>query len=191
MLLLYPGCSIKRSYGHRHLHSTMLLLYPRAYQMRTGDYLIYIPLCFYFIRQWFGHPRVRYPNLHSTMLLLYPPNLTVRYLRACQFTFHYASTLSKTNHPDALHLTDLHSTMLLLYPAPRAGKASARPIYIPLCFYFIRSKTAVGKSYSVNLHSTMLLLYRYSTRPKHSSYLHLHSTMLLLYPSLFFSKYNR
>ena len=77
------------------------------------------------------------------------------------FTFHYASTLSRkpSSHSRPLY-NDLHSTMLLLYrTAQGLLPASAARIYIPLCFYFIGSRSALPPGWSVNLHSTMLLLY--------------------------------
>ena len=78
----------------RNLHSTMLLLYPKAKPERRAIYriyiplcfyfipkrisvtrneiYIYIPLCFYFIRSTPGWVRALGSDLHSTMLLLYP-----------------------------------------------------------------------------------------------------------------------
>ena len=141
--------------------------------------MIYIPLCFYFIRS-------QYRSL----------------CRGYEFTFHYASTLSKeivmakvicnNLHSTMLLLylwrasvakmstAYLHSTMLLLYPYLRnvthvldlftfhyASTLSAVAdaygavvlIYIPLCFYFIpiQCNFRIGIKH---LHSTMLLLYR-------------------------------
>ena len=55
--------------------------------------LIYIPLCFYFIRKY---------------------NLCIR-IHLSQFTFHYASTLSKAAGGRNDRAVNLHSTMLLLY----------------------------------------------------------------------------
>ena len=55
--------------------------------------LIYIPLCFYFIRAWVDYSGKFETNLHSTMLLLYP-------------------TVTAVNVAEGY---DLHSTMLLLY----------------------------------------------------------------------------
>ena len=57
-------------------------------------------------------------HLHSTMLLLYPTAGHAVKVADRKFTFHYASTLSK----DALN-----------------GQVEGLDIYIPLCFYFIRT----------------------------------------------------
>ena len=116
-----------------NLHSIMLLLYLADFYINNisnwvfsfyfiewdgdgslGPYLIYIPLCFYFI----GSDAERWSHacdLHSIMLLLYLPrtdrwssteNIYIplcfyfiegRILHHCvggEFTFHYASTLS-------------------------------------------------------------------------------------------------
>ena len=98
-------------------------------------------------------------NLHSTMLLLYLRNFSQPFCLFRRFTFHYASTLSRWWRG---------CTVRLLL------------IYIPLCFYFI-GKGGTSMTGDMDLHSTMLLLYR-----RRGSYLcrhirHLHSTMLLLY----------
>ena len=137
MLLLYQKTNMRFRTAQIDLHSTMLLLY-RPFGKKDGyQFFIYIPLCFYFIS----------PSSWAIRLML-----TV-------FTFHYASTLSKTNMRFRTAQIDLHSTMLLLYR--RAGWSTAgtgpgftfhyastlsdwrnhclviRKIYIPLCFYFI------------------------------------------------------
>ena len=55
-------------------------------------------------------------------------------------------------------------------------------IYIPLCFYFIGASAVISEVDWINLHSTMLLLYRFN-QPNHIHvFINLHSTMLLLYP---------
>ena len=77
---------------------------------------IYIPLCFYFIFIRSDRLRSRF-HLHSTMLLLYPAPERKAVIPGYLFTFHYASTLSDI----------------------RAGnKPAGKDIYIPLCFYFIQ-----------------------------------------------------
>ena len=121
-------------------------------------------------------------NLHSTMLLLYRIQLS-RSALFSPFTFHYASTLS-----------------VEFAPIPdRPGY-----IYIPLCFYFILTRSQ-GSGPTIkftfhyastllirvsaaslamnNLHSTMLLLYREEDRGV-LFHMDLHSTMLLLYRCL-------
>ena len=77
--------------------------------------------------------------LHSTMLLLYQEFQRRTNNAINKFTFHYASTLSR----------------FFLSSEPTCS------IYIPLCFYFIKGQNT---TYSVipHLHSTMLLLYRYT-----------------------------
>ena len=80
-----------------HLHSTMLLLYPRWPEIMR---------------------RLRH-NLHSTMLLLYRNNLIFFRVIIPKFTFHYASTLSHWLFQCRFYCSNhLHSTMLLLYPLP-------------------------------------------------------------------------
>ena len=85
---------------------------------------------------------------------------------------------------------------------PPPHRTDRGAIYIPLCFYFIPASgcmfafqgiftfhyASTLSFFSViiickvlDLHSTMLLLYRYYLIPLYHHYLHLHSTMLLLY----------
>ena len=136
----------------------MLLLYPKIY---TSDHVgekIYIPLCFYFI-----------------LLTVLAEGLT-----GILFTFHYASTLSKTVRERQDESTDLHSTMLLLYHRQLWQTQS------PQVFTFHYASTLSGSSPAFlrsisNLHSTMLLLYLYSPDQLIDQYFNLHSTMLLLY----------
>ena len=92
-----------------NLHSTMLLLYRRGARL-----IIYIPLCFYFIRA----DRAACDDYHK-------------------FTFHYASTLSRSSFMHISQRHNLHSTMLLLYP----------------------ERSTAGTWRGSDLHSTMLLLY--------------------------------
>ena len=90
-----------------------------------------------------------------------------------QFTFHYASTLSKFVYRHTVDISNLHSTMLLLYRAEEQGQkygtthlhstmlllypitfADKRPviiIYIPLCFYFIE-RPEVGLKEKVSIY---------------------------------------
>ena len=73
------------------------------------------------------------------MLLLYQDSY---YCFGCgsQFTFHYASTLSRRRKKELRKSKyHLHSTMLLLYQGDRRLHGASVLIYIPLCFYFIRS----------------------------------------------------
>ena len=104
---------------HLHLHSTMLLLYPRR-------------LCIAYRNLY---------NLHSTMLLLYRFSVLSKSTAYISFTFHYASTLSKASGETLYKLSHLHSTMLLLYLNETPSPDTWPPIYIPLCFYFIKVST--------------------------------------------------
>ena len=157
MLLLYILGIICRCPLFIHLHSTMLLLYedhpvrdvqkiqiyiPLCFYFMCNFYvhiwifLIYIPLCFYFIKL-FPCTYIIAHYLHSTMLLLYPCRFPVLHHSISKFTFHYASTISAY-----LKSWDIGSWS----------------IYIPLCFYYIQVLHHICRSTS-NLHSTMLLLY--------------------------------
>ena len=137
----------------------MLLLYQMWAEVKKHSHLIYIPLCFYFIR---------------------------RALRAScsdseRFTFHYASTLSRMSGCMSPNHHNLHSTMLLLYPISRFASEAMNRIYIPLCFYFIELQS-IRFLHHIHLHSTMLLLYLTGAESRAKSICYLHSTMLLLYP---------
>ena len=127
---------------------------------RTDRGAIYIPLCFYFIHHRSAGCARRTPftfhyastlsrlpaaclpsreYLHSTMLLLY----LILAVTVSVPIFHLHSTMLLL-YPDTpkakpVGFTNLHSTMLLLYLADRPGGRPDRdPIYIPLCFYFIK-----------------------------------------------------
>ena len=121
---------------------------------------IYIPLCFYFIllrSAWQSLPGI---YLHSTMLLLYPIYGPVTNPQVNIFTFHYASTLSRS----------------------KALFKQTSCIYIPLCFYFITFGRVMRWHRIRHLHSTMLLLYPVLKLLRRWPQRYLHSTMLLLYP---------
>ena len=76
--------------------------------------LIYIPLCFYFIRN------IR--NLPGKTATIYIPLCFYFIISRIKYiVIHY----------------DLHSTMLLLYRESRIDYGCGARIYIPLCFYFI------------------------------------------------------
>ena len=179
---------VKSARLSRNLHSTMLLLYPSPPHWGAGTprkftfhyastlsicrtlrsllaFIIYIPLCFYFIRPTAGHGNGKEAHLHSTMLLLYRLKEQGCNGPVTEFTFHYASTLStdgliKAGSQIHLHSTmlllyraslrdqefqhfHLHSTMLLLYRGKGWNTKAAEPIYIPLCFYFIGSDLGI------------------------------------------------
>ena len=76
----------------------------------------------------------------------------------------------------------LHSIMLLLYRILWKETYLNICIYIPLCFYFIRSRTCMICCARINLHSIMLLLYPGEAMKSVVEESNLHSIMLLLYP---------
>ena len=116
MLLLYLLFGQAELNSSIYLHSTMLLLYrrPPLVDLRL-DVLIYIPLCFYFI--------IASHNFNSRSIL---------------FTFHYASTLSRTKSKldTTLVLFTFHYASTLSFPKDYIIDRDYN-IYIPLCFYFI------------------------------------------------------
>ena len=189
-----------------HLHSTMLLLYLFCFEIDNSIILIYIPLCFYYIG--LVHPVQHQENihlhstmlllyqwnrreswkpciyLHSTMLLLYHSSFLHRFVVSSSFTFHYASTISRLGENHYSGIIDLHSTMLLLYPFSGVGYSPMNPIYIPLCFYYIRypeeeKSTCIGIYIPLCFYYILVLL----SKPFALGW-NLHSTMLLLYPPL-------
>ena len=149
----------------RYLHSTMLLLYQFAYEVRNNMGEIYIPLCFYFIETQLISVGYKLIDLHSTMLLLYQI-WAVYSVCWCKFTFHYASTLSgigSVRYPfHDLFTFHYASTLSTKWEHTTDGSWN---IYIPLCFYFIR-KLNPKCGFVLHLHSTMLLLYRMSGSQK-------------------------
>ena len=141
-----------------NLHSIMLLLYRTCHLPHSwGSFIIYIPLCFYFIRIRFNIQRGR-----------------------SWFTFHYASTLSTAEqlmHGKSLHL---HSIMLLLYPRYNDKFPRTFRIYIPLCFYFIGHDRKFCREYFIfTFHYASTLSAGRQTGTMWEAYLH--SIMLLLY----------
>ena len=181
MLLLYRRAASSQNRSRRNLHSTMLLLYPPWW---TNIFLlpwIYIPLCFYFIR-----------DSHASGT------------DVPAFTFHYASTLSPAPQTGSCRNSNLHSTMLLLYPSEGA-QAGPLTLYLhsTMLLLYLQSTSEITAE-APNLHSTMLLLYlrsygqirqggvvftfHYASTLSLTEYItsvwnaDLHSTMLLLYP---------
>ena len=159
MLLLYLVCNAFLRRQAAHLHSTMLLLYPKWDKLEKRNGQIYIPLCFYFIYSTPVLYRLCICYLHSTMLLLYPQisedevnELSHIYIPLCfyfiriepykhgreaAFTFHYASTLSQ----GLMRIRRNLSSFTFHY----ASTLSKKVILVDLLFTY--------------LHSTMLLLY--------------------------------
>mgnify|MGYP001777477689 CR=1 FL=1 len=78
---------------------------------------------------------------------------------------------------------NLHSTMLLLYPHSESALSLSPRIYIPLCFYFIRSgwwlPVPRGALFTFHYASTLSCIW---SRGRLCGPVHLHSTMFLLYP---------
>ena len=200
LLLLYRVWRRSAGKHYANLHSTMLPLYPNIAVLWKIANSIYIPLCFYFIQERLWQcSHISY--LHSTMLLLYHILNTIFfycffiYIPLCfyfiwsgtprsflqgTFTFHYASTLSKSWN---------------------SGQCSD-VIYIPLCFYFITvapllisilvkftfhyasTLSANGSCYS---QASYKFTFHYASTLSFCKLLavfgnkHLHSTLLLLY----------
>ena len=158
MLLLYPLRAKITELTQKNLHSTMLLLYLIHYH-GFDDYFL---------------------NLHSTMLLLYLI-ADMKAMGGQVFTFHYASTLSSASISSSprIALFTFHYASTLSRRNTRTGIPGSI-IYIPLCFYFIKTDRSY-ESDILNLHSTMLLLYPTWESTHCHSVCNLHSTMLLLY----------
>ena len=98
-----------------HLHSIMLLLYQKGKPYWSPTLVIYIPLCFYFIRD-----RAIIEVLRST------------------FTFHYASTLSSPTSNTLLTSNGIYIPLCFYFIRDHHEiMTSGFRIYIPLCFYFI------------------------------------------------------
>ena len=82
---------------------------------QRGVYIIYIPLCFYFIYHWWARRTCRSKfTFHYASTLSAFASSWLGHLS--WFTFHYASTLSHGFVKLVLFVLHLHSTMLLLYP---------------------------------------------------------------------------
>ena len=162
MLLLYQRVWAKKAYP-ADLHSIMLLLYREVPPINRDDLDIYIPLCFYFIHC----RRKRKDRIQMTFTFHYASTLslpkTARRIRMWVFTFHYASTLSK----------------------------KVRFIWIRHCsftFHYASTLSVRGSENDpteTNLHSIMLLLYRFHPSASRSFIHYLHSIMLLLYRQVF------
>ena len=135
MLLLYRLLRLRIKFPSFYLHSTMLLLYlddyymPQMANIFTFHYAstlsrrllvfklmrqIYIPLCFYFIAEYFVDNISGYIfTFHYASTLSTDTGCSAG--SETQFTFHYASTLSLPDELKQAILCNLHSTMLLLY----------------------------------------------------------------------------
>ena len=174
------ACHVAAVPGHKFTFHYASTLSRQRHCKSFTDLSIYIPLCFYFIQKALIEVMYSFKNLHSTMLLLYPSVPLLATLAKITFTFHYASTLSRTIFWPGPPNSYLHSTMLLLYHPAGAARALIDRIYIPLCFYFIAcdfsglvSGTAFTFHYASTLSQGIARLLSWC--------FHLHSTMLLLY----------
>ena len=208
MLLLYPSTLSCERYWERlafqHLHSTMLLLYRKSTPININISIIYIPLCFYFIKLW-----IRYPasnrQIYIPLCFYFISAHYIQLRRNSPFTFHYASTLSKWIRDSCGRSESIYIPLCFYFiDQPVSLRITGFYIYIPLCFYFIRDLEEWIATYYY-LHSTMLLLYRSTGMIKQCcsssftfhyastlspgrrlapfSFIDLHSTMLLLYLS--------
>ena len=103
---------------------------------KQGALEIYIPLCFYFILYPVADDAPQ-SHLHSTMLLLYPKYFLSNNLYNNNLHSTMLLLYRSIWHIPNCDVLNLHSTMLLLYRWRLLVVVSPRPIYIPLCFYFI------------------------------------------------------
>ena len=118
------------------------------------------------------------------MLLLYRILWNVYSLESSSFTFHYASTLSWQLSSPGIPLL-IYIPLCFYFINPCVDSFSDLwLIYIPLCFYFIGERNT-RRGFFPDLHSTMLLLYRFCGASAYFMWAHLHSTMLLLYQRYF------
>ena len=142
MLLLYPDMPSITKGEKSTLHSTMLLLYLRMTFNPVSSSHLYIPLCFYYIKCQIYYCYSGYSftfHYASTISKTQWIKTTIKY----NFTFHYASTISVKNRLSVL----THSAFTFHY----ASTISNNP----------RSVATAIKT----LHSTMLLLYLDATIP--------------------------
>ena len=107
--------------------------------------LLYIPLCFYYIKEPSWMISIRLTTLHSTMLLLYL--IPIIKSGICTSPLHSTMLLlypqwTKLNRKKK---STLHSTMLLLYLNHHRLRAFLNYLYIPLCFYYI-IRRGLGKA---------------------------------------------
>ena len=143
--------------------------------------IIYIPLCFYFIRiSHIAYAPYLWFTFHYASTLSSAPvrswhHLLRIYIPLCFYFICAAGKLVKRNlsiyiplcfyfifmHlPSQPGIPHLHSTMLLLYLEQPDEMGAYDRIYIPLCFYFIHFLWSITILCHLYLHSTMLLLYR-------------------------------
>ena len=181
----------------------MFLLHPKSCWFCISEYIIYIPLCFYYIH-----------NIDTINSLTH------------KFTFHYVSITSKTNKSYLIavkfiyiplcfyyidyqqgkvlrNIGNLHSTMFLLHQKSMLRFCTWKrylhstmfllhlywplrvvPRFVTFTFHYV-SITSVEdleqKKLERDLHSTMFLLHRWKIFKKNFRITNLHSTMFLLH----------
>ena len=166
----------------------MLLLYLGAGVGFGFGWLIYIPLCFYFIfsesEKESCHISIYIPLCFYFIAVNPLSSVTVMI-----FTFHYASTLSRLISffvvPQILFTFHYAST---LSGCQGCNTGLDCLIYIPLCFYFIKS-VLVRPAANISIYIPLCFYFiccHFSSRTEKS---YLHSTMLLLYPVPLFPFY--
>ena len=115
MLLLYLQCLYIRPHVQSTLHSTMLLLYRIYCRVGLQYFLLYIPLCFYYIEECVfkcktkGHFTFHYASTISSQDKYHQNTPLFLYIPLC---FYYIASCWRYVLPSLL---SLHSTMLLLY----------------------------------------------------------------------------
>ena len=142
----------------------MLLLYRKNTGYYTRGFIIYIPLCFYFI--WPSAPECRlWQGIYIPLCF---------YFIRCRLPVH-------------LHITHLHSIMLLLYREPRCSSNRRKRIYIPLCFYFIPTAHTITAITS-RIYIPLCFYFIQMIQQILFNQIYLHSIMLLLYRQYHFHK---
>ena len=185
MLLLYPNPMVK-PWRSEPIYIP-LCFYFIGFALRDDglNTIIYIPLCFYFINRS-GSYKTEWYRIYIPLCFYFIHSNNVFQCFFNQFTFHYASTLSRSSQQQRYRKFYLHSTMLLLYRLSQSAPVGLTPYLhsTMLLLYLLRWFCHV--LLYKHLHSTMLLLYPFtSSFASPFSFSYLHSTMLLLYHNLY------
>ena len=159
MFLLFQFLRYHHGFCFQDLHSNMFLLFLCSHFSRSTFNHIYIPICFYYFTI---SPSERYNSdmhLHSNMFLLFRitnsiyatynhnlhSNMFLLFqsiLRFPCFRFHYLhSNMFLLFHTgqgnrDAFRAEFTFQYVSIISLAREAQKASKKPIYIPICFYY-------------------------------------------------------
>ena len=112
---------------------------------RCKEKYIYIPLCFYFILRRIAAKDID-TCIYIPLCFYFIGGKQESASKNTQFTFHYASTLSKPKRIVERSKKNLHSIMLLLYQVNNIQVSSGLSIYIPLCFYFIQPSSLLSST---------------------------------------------